>query len=87
MKKNKVGLGWFSIGSRGVYTISIVCDEEGRCNHCQVSPIKLPELGIKRHPNFGKTIEFFNSEDGYNLLDKINGDWFTEFSRRNYDKY
>ena len=81
MAKEKVNVGWFSVGGRGVYTVSLVRDEEGRCNRCQVTISDLPELGIKRHPNIGKTVKFFNSTEGYKLLDKLNGEWFTEFAR------
>jgi len=74
MRKRKlIEIGYLSIGMRKKYTASYVRDSEGRCDKIDVMVGDLPDLGNIRYPSFTKVEKFLNSEEGLELLEKLNG--------------
>jgi len=42
MRKEFVGVGWLSVGSRRKYTVSFPFDKEGRCRHIHLFEDQVP---------------------------------------------
>jgi len=73
MRKEFIGVGWLSVGSRRKYTVNFPFDKEGRCRHIYIFEDQVSVLEIKRHPNMKKVSDFLNSKSGIKYLNEHYG--------------